>query len=480
MTEQSRLLRQIPAVDDLLNSQGVSALFELAERSVVSDCIGTVLQRVREFILAGQDIGNWFIEADGEQLIREDALYSAISCKVKEVVSPSLRRVVNATGVIIHTNLGRSALPKAALDAVVKAASGYCNLEYDLVEGKRSKRHEHIASSIAAICGAEDAFVVNNNAAAVLVSLNTLAKGGEVIVSRGELVEIGGSFRMPDVMEASGAVLREVGSTNKTKLSDYESAITDRTTLLLKVHTSNYRIVGFTQDVSVKELVELGAKYNIPVMVDLGSGLLLDENCLPMPDGLVMDEHIARDFIRDGADIVAFSADKLLGSSQAGIVVGKSDMVRAIAKNPLSRAIRIDKLSLAALDATLRLYLAWPTKSYQMIPTLAMLTKSLNEISIEAEEIRSRLASVVSKEFGLGVEPGYSKVGGGTLPLLDLPTVLVAVSPKTISADALSKMLRSAEVPVICRIADDMVLLDPRTILDDDLDALVEAFRNLT
>jgi len=479
ITEQSKLLRQIPAVEHILQTPEVCALFSQAERSVVSHCINEVLKKVRDSIISGAARALAFVEDGTEMRLNEVALIDAISRSVARTVRPSMRRVVNATGVIVHTNLGRSVLPKEAVEAVVAATSGYCNLEYDLSEGRRWKRTRHVSDPIAALCGAEDAFVVNNNAAAVLVTLNTLARGRQVIVSRGELVEIGGSFRMPDVMAASGAVLREVGATNKTKLSDYEAAITDDTALLLKVHTSNYRIVGFSAEVSVKELSVLSRKYNLPFMVDLGSGLLLGEDSLFMPDGLIMDEPVARDVVRDGADIVAFSADKLLGASQAGIIVGKGELVEAIAKNPLSRAVRIDKLSLAALDATLRLYTAWPTKSQELIPTLSMLSISVNELSVKAEEIRAQLKSTLGDDFEVGVEAGASKAGGGSLPLVELPTVLVTIAPRASSPDAVANTLRSADVPVIVRIADGKLLIDPRTVLDDDLDALVDAFRAL-
>lgn len=474
------LLRLLPAVEKMLNSPELKDLYSVAERSVVARCAGEVLENVRIALLSDGPETPCFAERDGQMTLDEQALFHAVIQKVTETVSPSMKRVVNATGVIIHTNLGRSVLPKPAIDAVIMAASHYSTLEYDLKTGHRSKRAEHVRESLARLCGAEDAIVVNNNAAAVLIALNTLASGKEVIVSRGELVEIGGSFRMPDVMAASGAILREVGATNKTKLSDYEHAITGNTALILKVHTSNYRIVGFSHEASVEELSSLCSEYKLPLMVDLGSGLLLGPDALPMPDGLKMDEPVALDMVRAGAEIVTFSADKLLGASQAGVIVGKAELVQKTATNPLARAMRIDKLSLAALDATLKIYLAKPTAAHEQVPTLAMLTKSVNDLSIEAEEIRSRLRSVLDPEFDVNVEPGYSKSGGGSSPLLELPTVLVSVSCKNRSADSVAKALRNAEVPVIVRIAEDSLLIDPRTLLNGDVDALIDAFRLVT
>jgi len=477
VTENQRLLRQIPAVEHLLQTPDVSALFSQVERSVVSQCAGDVLKEVRASLISGEGRKAWLLEEGGATRLNEAALLDAIARKVDQAVSCSMRRVVNATGVIIHTNLGRSVLPKEAVEAVAIAASGYSNLEYDVEQGARSKRWKHLAGTLASLSGAEDALVVNNNAAAVLVGLNTLAQGKEVIVSRGELVEIGGSFRMPDVMAASGAILREVGSTNKTKLTDYESAITDNTALILKVHTSNYKIVGFSQDVSGKELSALSKRYNLPMMVDLGSGLVVGKGTLPLPDGLELDEPVVRDVVTDGADIVTFSADKLLGASQAGVIVGRRELVQTIAKNPLSRAIRIDKLSLAALDATLRLYVRWPTRVHEFIPTLSMITTPHSVIKVRAQKIRRRIRSVLDDSLRVDIEPGASKVGGGSLPLLELPTMLVTVSSQRVSAEAIERALRGAPVPVIARIAENKVLLDPRTVLDDDIDALISAFR---
>ncbi|HUT04368.1 MAG TPA: L-seryl-tRNA(Sec) selenium transferase [bacterium] len=477
MATRAELLRQLPSVEKLLNRPELQNISPDVERSVVSRCAGEVLEALRGSILSEQENPRCFVETQGKLRLDLKALLDDVTKKVHATVSCSMRRVVNATGVILHTNLGRSVLPKEAIEAVVMAASGYSTLEYDVDKGMRSKRWEHVVEPLVALSGAEDALVVNNNAAAVLLCLNTLAAGKEVIVSRGELVEIGGSFRMPDVMAASGAVLREVGSTNKTKLLDYEHAITDDTALILKVHTSNYRIVGFTEDVSAQDLSVLSKRYKLPLMVDLGSGLLASEESLAMPDGLRLDEPVARDVVAAGADVVTFSADKLLGASQAGVIVGKSDYVRRIAANQLARALRIDKLSLAALDATLRLYVRWPTHFAEFIPTLSMLTASVNGLSVRAEEIRARLRPALGADFEVGIEPGCSKSGGGSLPLLELPTVLVSVSSSKMSADAIERALRLAEVPIITRIAEQKVLIDPRTLLEDDIEPLVDAFR---
>jgi len=478
-SDRTALLRQIPSVERLLQSPRIRALLDRAERSVVSRCTAQTLDEVRASIASGKIEKRWLID-DGKALrFKDNVLIARIIQKVNQTIGRSIRRVVNATGVIIHTNLGRSVLPTPAVEAVCAIASGYSNLEFELLEGKRWERTRHIADALAGLTGAEDAFVVNNNAAAVLLCLNTLAVGKEVVVSRGELVEIGGSFRMPDVMEASGAILKEVGTTNKTKILDYQRAIGERTALILKVHTSNYKILGFTQDVSVKELAALAQEHDIPLMVDLGSGLLLSWERLCMPPGHNLEEPLVRDVVSAGASLVTFSADKLLGASQAGVIVGSAELLKRIASNPLTRAVRIDKLSLAALDATLRLYLAWPTRATELVPTLRMLTLPVEEVRQRAEKIASSASAILGEGFKVSLQPGSSKSGGGSLPLLELPTVLVAVSAEDVSAEDIARALRSSKVPVIARVADEKVLLDPRTVLKEDMDALVEGFRSV-
>jgi len=473
--DTEKFLRQLPSVEKLLSSEVSARLLEVVERPVIAEAIRRVLDRARADVKSG-DWQSWFT-GDGESASLDDeVLQRELSAFCKQLASPSLKRVINATGIIIHTNLGRSILCQQAVDAVCTAARHYTNLEYDLTGGKRSQRAKHVSARLAELCRAEAGFVVNNNAAAVLLGLNTLANGKEVIVSRGELVEIGGSFRMPDVMRASGAVLREVGATNKTKLSDYEGAINDRTGLILKVHTSNYRIVGFSHEVSIAELHELAAKYGLPLMVDLGSGLLTSVESLRLPGGTMMDEPVVSGVMSHDPDITTFSADKLLGASQAGVIVGKQDVVSRVASNQLTRALRIDKLSLAALDATLSVYSVSPAGAIDQIPTLRMLCEAPERVAARAKAIAERVAMVLGLSFEISMELGSSKTGGGSCPLLELPTTLVCIRSENVSAATIDNLLRSAEVPVVARIADNRVLIDPRTVQEDEIDLLLAAF----
>ena len=385
---------------------------------------------------------------------------------VRRKTAPRLRNVINGTGVVIHTNMGRSVLARSAQEAVRRVISGYCNLELDLHSGGRGSRYVIIDELLQRLTGAEAAMVVNNNAAAVLLVLDTFCKGGEVIVSRGELVEIGGSFRMPDVMAACGAVLREVGSTNKTRLSDYANAISEQTRALLKVHTSNYRIVGFTESVSPAALVELGRSRSIPVIEDLGSGCLVDL----APLGL-RDEPTVQASVTAGVDVLSFSGDKLLGGPQAGIIVGKRRCIDLLKRHPLARALRVDKLTLAALEATLQAYV--DGTALQEIPVLSMLAQTPEELRQRAESLCRRMgesgvtAEVVSTE---------NPVGGGAVPTQTLHSFAVAVVPRD-SAAALEAQLRQRPVPIIVRIAHDRCLLDMRTLFPADLDEILQAFR---
>ena len=382
------------------------------------------------------------------------------------LLGPSIRRVINATGVIIHTNLGRSLLAREAIDAVQEVASSYSNLEFDLETGRRGSRQVHAEGLLRRLTGAEAAIVVNNNAAAVLVSLNTLAKGREVVVSRGELVEIGGSFRMPEVMAQSGAHLREVGTTNKTHIRDYEAAIGPDTGLLLKVHQSNYRIVGFTEEVSLEALVRLGASRGVPVMVDLGSGCLVDLSAWGAGR-----EPTVQEAIGSGADLVTFSGDKLLGGPQAGIVLGKGELVRRIRGNPLHRALRVDKMTLAALEATLRLY--WdPSDAVRRVPTLRMLVMSQEEVRRRAELLYRKLRRQVPSAVRVTMRQERSQVGGGSLPLLELPTWAVGVRIEGVPAVRLEEALRRGAPPVIGRIIKEEVILDLRTVQKEEVSTL--------
>ncbi|MBO8143895.1 MAG: L-seryl-tRNA(Sec) selenium transferase [Thermodesulfobacterium sp.] len=387
-----------------------------------------------------------------------------------EYETPSLKRVINATGVVIHTNLGRSPLSEKAIEEIVKVAKYYSNLEFDLKEGKRGSRYVHVEEILKEITQAEGALVVNNNAAAVLISLNTLAYGKEVIVSRGELVEIGGSFRIPEVMKWAGCILKEVGTTNKTHLFDYENAITENTAMLLKVHRSNFEIVGFTKEVSLEELVNLGKRFGIPVMKDLGSGCFVDFSEYGMKKELTVQE-----VLKAGVDIVTFSGDKLLGGPQAGIILGKKELIEKIKKNPLNRALRIDKLTLAGLEATLRLYRD-KALAIEHIPVLKMIFTPKQKLHKKAKYLLRKLKELKLKNFNFKVVETINKTGGGALPTLDLISYAVAVESK-FSPQAVQKTLRENDPPIITRIDEDKLLIDVRCLFDKDYEEIIKAFK---
>jgi L-seryl-tRNA(Ser) seleniumtransferase len=391
--------------------------------------------------------------------------------RVHEQVRPSLRRVVNGTGVVVHTNLGRSRLAQSAIKLLVEVSENYSNLEFDLLEGQRGSRYSHVEGILKELTQAEAALVVNNNAAAVYLALQTHAQGKEVIVSRGELVEIGGSFRIPEVMARSGSVLVEVGTTNKTHLPDYEHAITSNTRIILKVHKSNFEIVGFTEEVSLAELVQLGSKHGIMVMEDLGSGCFVDLSKYGLKN-----EPTVRETLAAGVDLVTFSGDKLLGGPQAGLILGKAQYLDPIEKNPLNRAFRIDKLTLAALEATLQLYRR-EEEAMQEIPTLALLCVPFRVLKSRARRLIKRLRGVSDGRMHLKVLPGNSRVGGGALPMQALPTQLVALTCSSMSAAKLEQRLRGNDPPIIGRIEQEKVLLDVRTIRDDELPLIERALR---
>jgi L-seryl-tRNA(Ser) seleniumtransferase len=415
------------------------------------------LQAKRQAILAGR-----------LNVYDEQELMSAIACRIELLCSYRLKSVINATGVIIHTNLGRSILPDSVMRHVANISSGYCNLEYDLEHGSRGKRYQHIQEMLSVITGAEAGIVVNNNAAAVFVSLAALAKGKEVIVSRGELVEIGGSFRIPDVMSASGAILREVGTTNKTHLRDYEQAINEQTALLLKVHQSNFRMVGFTETPSIEQLVALGHKYSIPVMFDLGSGCLIDMK----PFG-IQDEPTVQEIIKAGVDIVTFSGDKLLGGPQVGVIIGEKRFVDAIATTQLMRAVRVDKMTIAAFEAIIHLYLD-ENRAMAEIPTLKMLFMKPEEIRKRAYAIMRQLKKNGAERLAeICVLKDTSQSGGGALSEVPFDTYVVSVRPHIMSVTALEAALRRQNPPIIARIKENALLLDARTIPDEYLRQVV-------
>ena len=392
--------------------------------------------------------------------IEDEAVIKRLEATIRTESVPGHVRVVNATGTILHTNLGRALLPQAAIDAMTAVAGYPVNLEYDLAAGKRGRREEMIQRLLVELTGAEAATVVNNNAAAVLLGLNTFAQGKEVIVSRGELIEIGGAFRIPEVMAKSGATLKEVGSTNRTHPTDYENAIQDKTALLLKVHTSNYKVVGFTSEVTLDQLVAIGKKHNIPVMEDLGSGALIDLSRYGLPKEPIVSERI-----RAGADVVTFSGDKILGGPQAGLMVGSREWIGRINKNHLQRALRCGKLTLAALEATLRLYQQSPDIT-QAIPTLRAFTRPFDEIREFGEGVLPKLQVTLGDGFRLMLEDSTSQIGSGALPTEELPTVVIAIEHKSRSAIRIAEKFRSANPPIIGRIKENRFLLDLRTIFD--------------
>lgn len=468
----TQLFRHLPAVDQCLDALAadrshLAKALRPAPRPLVKDLVNAFLDLVREEIRAGA------FAKDAQLAL--SALYPRLLAYVIQGARPRFRRVVNATGVVVHTNLGRSLLAPEAVAAVAEAAAHYSNLEFDLTTGERGSRYAHVEALLCRLTGAEAALVVNNNAAAVLLVLDTLCKGREVIVSRGQLVEIGGSFRIPEVMAKSGCVLREVGATNRTHLRDYEAAIGSDTAALMKVHTSNFRQVGFVKEVPLAELKTLAGTFGLPVIEDLGSGSLLRLEADGLPG-----EPTAAEAVAEGADVVTFSGDKVLGGPQAGIIVGRRDFIERIKKNPLNRALRIDKLTLAALEATLRLYLD-PVLAKNRVPTLAMMTCSL--VSLRAQA--SRLAGLLKKNLGdrldVSVRRGTSRVGGGAFPEADLPTALVTIVPVTgpsagtgLSVDGLRQALLATDPPVVARVEEGGLCLDPRT-LDPSEHALVLA-----
>ncbi|TLM69728.1 MAG: L-seryl-tRNA(Sec) selenium transferase [Actinobacteria bacterium] len=454
---QSRL-RRLPKVDALLEREDLAALCAEVPRALVLDAVREAVDAVRTELADGRD-------ADPAA----DAVAAAAIALARAKARRSLRRVINATGIVVHTNLGRSPLAESAIEAVVDTARGYSTLEYEVESGERGSRHAHVEELICRLTGAEAAMAVNNNAAAVLLTLAGLARGKEAIVSRGQLVEIGGSFRIPDVMAESGATMVEVGATNKTHLRDYEAALTPNTGLLLKVHSSNFRVVGFTEEVTLRQLVDLGAEHAVPVYEDQGSGVLVDLRDHGLPYEPTVGESVAT-----GADVVTCSGDKLLGGPQAGIIAGKWHVIAALKKHPLARAVRLDKMTLAALEVTLRLYLE-PERAAREIPTLRMLFASKAEMAERAARLADAIAKCSPGAYLTGVQDDVSRAGGGALPMADLPTVVVAVSPQRTGVVDLERKLRTGEPHVIARIAEDRVLLDPRTLSVDEEREVVDA-----
>lgn len=471
--------RKIPKVDVLLKEERVQTLCEEYGRGFVLECIRQQMEELRDMILTGD-------EKEIEPALQQFAAH--LSEKVQEASAYSLRKVLNATGIILHTNLGRAPLGTVQKEAMVQAMCGYSNLEYELRSGSRGKRWTHYADLISKVTGAESAIAVNNNAASLTLIFSALTKGKEIIVSRGESIEIGGRFRIPEVIEESGARLKEVGTTNRTRISDYEKAITEETGALLKVHTSNYKVIGFTEEVSLEELAALGKKYDLPVIMDLGSGVLVNlENY-----GLA-HEPTVQEMLKKGADLVCFSGDKLLGGPQAGIIIGKESYIKAIENYPLMRAIRLDKSTIAALAATFREYLD-EERAVKNIPILNMIARRPEELKAQAEQVVAAIRLGASakgdgaavppavksqKQIQLAVEPSLSMVGGGSLPGETMASYAVTITPCGWSCDEVSAKLRSLSVPIISHTKCDKVWLDMRTIRPEEVPDLTEGLQRL-
>ncbi|MBW1697550.1 MAG: L-seryl-tRNA(Sec) selenium transferase [Deltaproteobacteria bacterium] len=460
------LLRKLPGVDHILEIAKKDPFFAHIPRTVLVRSIRSIIEDLREIILKQS-------QSISQETLSDEHVLNSVKEHVKQLLTPNLRSLINATGIVVHTNLGRSLLASEALDHLAKIGGRYSNLEYDLAAGGRGSRYSAVEDILCELCGSQAAMVVNNNAAAVLLCLETIAKGKEVIISRGELVEIGGSFRIPDVMEKSGGILREVGTTNRTHLKDYEDAIGNDTALILKVHRSNYSVVGFTSEVSLKELVRLGEKYHIPVMEDLGSGTLIDFSKYGL-----LQEPTVQESVGTGADVVTFSGDKLLGGPQAGIIAGKKEIIEKINKNPLTRALRIDKLTLAALEITLRLYRD-ERKAISAIPTLRLLTLSSESIELRAKDLQNRLEAIDDPRLHLIRMDCASRSGGGALPLLDLPSKCIGVTVNGMSANEIESAMRENQPPIIGRIENDRFVMDLRTVQEDEITIIQSAFENM-
>jgi len=463
---KQRILSSLPKVDDILKYDAISKMEYSFPRVMIVDSIREEIDSLRNTIL----------RFDEDKLkdfkINIDDLVTKIINSIKKKNKMKLHKVINATGVVLHTNLGRAPISESVIDDLVEVACNYSTLEFNLENGERGSRYSHVEELICKLTGAEAALVVNNNAAAVLLVLDTLAKGKEVIVSRGQLVEIGGSFRVPEVMAQSGAKLVEVGTTNKTHLFDYENNINEDTALILKVHTSNYKIIGFSEEVHSRILVELGEKYNIPVVEDIGSGTLIDFSKYGL-----QKEPTIQESLKNGVDIVTFSGDKLLGGPQAGIIVGKKEYIDKMKKNQLTRALRIDKMTLVVLEGTLRLYLD-EEKVIENIPTLNMLTVDINILKNRAQKLYSKIKNS-KPNIKHSLIKGFSQVGGGSMPLEKLPTYIIALESEKVSANKIEEYLRKYNTPIICRISEDKVLLDVRTLKDIDFDEIVEALKSI-
>lgn len=458
------LYRNIPKVDVLLENPRIVKLIKKYHRDVIVDIIREEINKLRTFIKENDDIS--LIEEKTNQLVEN------ITKSTEKIYSYNLRKVINGSGTILHTNLGRAIISKKHANYLSEVVTNYSNLEYNLEEGKRGERYSHFEKLICKITGAEAAMAVNNNAAAVMLVLSSMAKEKEVIVSRGELVEIGGKFRIPDVMKSSNAHLVEVGTTNKTHLEDYSDAITENTGALLKVHTSNFKILGFTESVSVEELSKLSKEKDIPIIEDIGSGVLIDLSKY----GLEYEPTV-QDSIKAGVDIVSFSGDKLLGGPQAGIIVGKKKYIDKMKKNPLTRAFRIDKFTATVLEMIFHEYLN-EENAIKNIPVLSLITKDIKEIEESAKKLYEKLSNL-KDVADIKVEDTLSQIGGGSLPTEKIKSKCISIVPKNISTASLEEQLRLNENPVVARISDDKLIIDMRCILEDEIEILAEKIINI-
>jgi len=489
----NQLLRSLPSIERLLERPLVSQLSATLGRERVRDLLREITDELRKDLSGvwslesgvrnqksevgsrkSSDDSDSPLQTPDSRLLTPDSLLLEVERRLEARAAanarPSLRRVINATGVILHTNLGRAPLARQAIEALSETASHYSNLEYDLNRGERGRRETHCQGLLARLAGSEAAVVANNNAAAVLLVLNTLAEGGEVIVSRGELIEIGGSFRIPDVMEKSGAVLHEVGTTNRTRIADYERAINERTRLILRVHPSNYRIIGFTERPAAGEIADLSRRANLPSFEDLGSGCLIDLSSYG-----VKDEPVVAESLTAGISVVSFSGDKMLGGPQAGIIAGSREVIDRVSKNPLMRALRVDKATYATLEATLRLYDRGVAR--EEVPVIRAIATTREELAERAASFGEAIARLSNGSFKSSLEDGSSVIGGGSAPEVKLPTVLVALEQGGMSASLLEERLRRHEIPIITRTERDRVMIDLRTVAAEEeaiiLDAIV-------
>ena len=457
MDNKNELLRKIPQIGEVLKDQRLVFLMEKSPRSLIVEAVREKMDQIRKEILEGKNV----LFSTEEEMIDE------IIHRVIEKDQKSLRRTINATGTVLHTNLGRANLSAYACEQVAEAAEHYSNLEYDVKNGKRGHRHDHVEKLIRKITGVEAAMVVNNNAAATLLCLSSMGSKKEVIVSRGELVEIGGSFRIPDIMNQSGATLVEVGTTNKTKIKDYHAAITEETAALMKIHTSNYRILGFTQEAELEELVELGRKTNLPVIYDMGCGLMADLS------NYGVDEPTVPKSLKSGIDVILFSGDKLLGGPQGGIIAGKKEYIDRMKEHPLARVLRVDKMTLAAMEATFRAYLDMD-QAIKQIPVLSMITKTVEELEESAKWLRDGIRNEVH-EVTCELVDVKDQIGGGSAPLVRLQGKGVALSSSQKTAEQIEREMRKYQIPIIGRIAEDQFILDVRTIEEDEYNIVIDA-----